>query len=393
MRTMRGIVSSAAFLLSVSLAAPFYGQSTQEESQAAAHALAKRQRIVTEFGSPAQRAAYESTPGGSKPAKLPKLPHNLKNLGPGDLPAINDYLASRQQPSEVYDTVFASLTYPELYRAPLLESNRYAHKTRAIARAEATALWKLYSLVPSQAGLMLERSAAGVGNRAEARIEEHEEELVSLARMQESEKLLAMMLPAEEADEFRQGTYRLRAAKVFKAAGLALDKSELPNPYVLQLCDPNPRMDSYRAGTRARMAQLAPQNPGFIEANWRALSEPAKWRTVTEAQREFLRAGETYFTTAPQEEPAGGPADANTFFEQLPPPGAYSNAAILMMMGPHGAAAWKQASPSERQRMERTAAATNAAFEILLNTLIVQVREAELATPDPDMPITNSPSP
>jgi hypothetical protein len=287
--------------------------------------------------------------------------------------------------------VFSSLAYPELYRAPMLNNERYALKSRAIARVEATALWELYGFVPTEVSVMLERSVAGIPNSAEAKIEAHQEELVSLARMKESEKLLAMMLPAKEIEEFRQGTYHLRAAKLFKAARIALDKSELPSPYVLKLCDPNPRMDRYGAGTRAMMAEMAPQNPLFSEANWQGLSEFVKWRAVTEAQREFMRAGEGYFTASLQAEPVGSSNDGNAFLNAIPPLGAYRNAAILMMMGPHGAAAWKQANPSERQRMERTAGAMNAAFEILLNTLIVEVREAESKAPDTKMPIAATP--
>ena len=388
---MRLIVCTALVMLAAGLPSLSFGQVTDEESQAVARAKATRQRVVEEFGSPAQMAAFVSGPAHNTPAKLPKLPHRLNKIGPEDMPAINDYFASRQQPFEVYDNVFSGLAYPELYRAPMLENERYALKSRAIARLEASALWELYGFVPTEGSVMLERSVAGIPNRAEAKIEAHQEELVSLARMKESVKLLAMMLTAKEVEEFRQGTYRFRAALLFKAARIAVDKAELPSPYVLELCDPNPRMDSYGAGTRAMMAQMAPQNPAFGEANWRGLSEFAKWRAVTAAQREFLRSGEAYFTASSQAGPVGSSDDENAFLLAIPPSGAYRNAAILVMMGPHGAAAWKQANPPEQKRMERTAGAMNAALEILLNTLIVEVREAELKAQDSNLPIAATP--
>jgi hypothetical protein len=309
-------------------------------------ASALRSAVVENFGTPEQIEFF-------------KHPHQ----NPGAKASLLSRSYSQMEPSDIFLIVFSTQMYLGLQGGG--PSQRSSAAIQSIPKSRFFSL--LRSVIGSAPELPYMDSAVGAAQRQGEKValaESHKEELSRQGKfqMESAQALVTRILSPAKSDEYKQGDYAEKAGLLFEAAYKVLDQQQLPNGYVVWLCDTRGMGGRSGDGAREEMIEVFPSDPKFRESMWDSLTQTQKWQAVTDALKGFFQSGADSLQD---------PKKATSFLSNLPQtsrgPGRDR---VLESLGPDAAAIYDKSEGSQKLVLEQSANAVKAAFQFVLPMLI-----------------------
>lgn len=320
------------------------------------------QRVVEQYGSPAQQYAFahpHTVPPGVKRPKFPKNPQ-----GPEDMREVMDYAVYSMEPEQIFDTVFQLGLYERYLKGAFAgETAAERAKQRAIelSATAANQASQALAFVPGGAlaqpivSAVIQSTARRALENERASEEERQAAAEGLALTAGLNVFLKDHLSAEEMASYTAADARTKAARLLQLTDTMLERQGVPSAYVIQLT-------AQLAGTSGAGAVLAQMgavfgDARFAEANWRGLGRAGQWQALTDALHRMLQEGQASMAD---------PQHAKAFLAKVQFPADRSgSSAVLGTFGPEALPRYRKASAEEKRAMELDARVIHAASEFL----------------------------